>query len=45
MTRLTSDMIHDVPHAMNDRDAQLCEALGKDLKALHMRPSASAHMT
>ncbi len=34
MTRLTSDMIHDVPHAMNDRDAQLCEALGKDLKGL-----------
>lgn len=34
MTRLTPDMINDVPYAMNDRDLQLASSIGTDLKGL-----------
>lgn len=34
MTRLTPDMIHDVPYAMSDRDHKLRTSLSTDLKGL-----------
>lgn len=34
MTRLTPDMIHNVPYVMTDRDLQLSRAVGMDLKGL-----------
>ena len=34
MTRLTPEMIHDVPYAMSDRDRELERSLGRDLKGL-----------
>jgi pyrrolysine biosynthesis protein PylD len=34
MTRLTPEMIHDVPYAMSDRDHALWGSLGRDLRGL-----------